>query len=176
MQKRHHEGKTKRTRFHAMVSGVMAAALLLVGQSASAHENGHGSHDAQGVIELSGVMARATKPGMSTSAAYMVIRNTSDEAVTIESIDSPVAKKTELHTTTKKDGMMKMQRVDNLEILPGQEVQLKPGGYHVMLMGLNNPITNGSEVPVTITFSNGEKQTVKAHGMESIKGQHMAHH
>ena len=105
----------------------------------------------------------------------LTIQNGTDKALQIRSLTSPVAKKTELHTTEMNNGMMKMRRVDNLTINPGDEVELKPGGYHVMLMGLKKPIATNSKVPVTITFSNGEKKTVVAHAMDEIKGQHMAH-
>lgn len=170
-----------------MVNGVMALIVLFMAHTATAAQNEHNhshshahskEHSKQRLIQevqLLGASARATKPGMSSSAAYMTIRNGTDKAVQIRSLTSPVAKKTELHATEMNNGMMKMRRVDNLQIKPGEAVELKPGGYHVMLMGLKKPIAANSKVPVTITFSNGDKKTVVARAMDEIKGQHMAH-
>ncbi len=163
----------------SIVNGMMALMILLAAHTTNAAQKEHGHSHSHGhskeVLQLLNATARATKPGMSSSAAYMTIQNGTDKAVQIRSLTSPVAKKTELHTTEMHNGMMKMRRVDNLTINPGDEVELKPGGYHVMLMGLKKPIATNSKVPVTITFSNGEKKTVVAHAMDEIKGQHMAH-
>lgn len=126
-------------------------------------------------IELLNARARATLPGMSTSAAYMTIRNGGQKPAQIEALASPVALKTELHTTQMNDGVMAMRRVDNLQIGPGEAVELKPGGYHIMLMGLKQPIAADSEIPVIITFDNGEQITVMAKTSHDVSDQHMAH-
>ena len=126
-------------------------------------------------IRFSHARARATHPGMSSSAAYMDIENHGKKGVHLVSLTSPVAKKTELHTTLMKDGVMKMQEVENLNIPVGDRVQLKPGGMHVMLMGLNRQIKEGDKVPVSMTFSNGQTVSVEAMAMAEIKGQGMAH-
>ncbi len=162
-----------------IVHSAMALMMLLTAHTAMAAQGGH-SHarskeHSEPALQLLNASARATKPGMSSSAAYMTIYNGTDQAVQIRSLSSPVAGKTELHTTEMNNGMMKMRRVDNLTINPGDRLELKPGGYHVMLMGLNKPIAKNSKVPVTITFSNGDQKTVVAHATDEIKGQHMAH-
>ena len=128
-----------------------------------------------GGIELLNASARATLPGMSSSAAYMTIRNGSSESVQIRVLESPVAMRSELPTTEMNNGMMSMRRVDNLQINPGESVELKPGGYHIMLMGLKQPIAANSEIPIIMTFSNGERLTVMARAADEIEGQHMAH-
>ncbi|MFK0573337.1 copper chaperone PCu(A)C [Endozoicomonas sp.] len=157
--------------------GIMAVMIMLSahGVSAAQKEQAHSLSNAESGLQLLNASARATKPGMSSSAAYMTIRNGTHKPVQIQSLESPLAMKTELHTTDMNNGMMKMRRVDNLQIKAGDEVELKPGSYHVMLMGLKSPIAADSQVPVTITFSNGEKKTVLAHAMDEIKGQNMAH-
>ncbi|WP_257285392.1 copper chaperone PCu(A)C [Endozoicomonas sp. SESOKO1] len=168
---------TRRT----FVNSVMALMVLLTAhtamaaQSGHSHSHGHSKGHAKPELQLMNASARATRPGMSSSAAYMTIFNGTHEAVQIGSLSSPVARKTELHTTEMDNGMMKMRRVDNITIKPGDKLELKPGGYHVMLMGLKKPIANNSEVPVTIIFSNGDTKTVVAHAKDEIKGQHMAH-
>lgn len=163
----------------SIVNGMMVMMVLLAAHTVNAAQKEHGhSHSlahSKEEVQLLNASARTTTPGMSSSAAYMTIRNGSYKPVQIQSLESPVAMKTELHTTEMNNGMMKMRRVDNLQIRPGDEVELKPGSYHVMLMGLKKPIASNSEVPITITFTNGEKKTVLAHAMDEIKGQHMAH-
>ena len=131
--------------------------------------------DAGDSIELHNASARATLPGMSSSAAYMTIRNGGRQPVQIQELASPLALKSELHTTEMSNGMMRMRRVDNLQINPGEAVELKPGGYHIMLMGLKQPIAANSAIPITITFSNGVQKTVMAQTVEEVEGQHMAH-
>ena len=131
--------------------------------------------DAGDSIELLNASARATLPGMSSSAAYMTIRNGGRQPVQIQALASPLALKSELHTTEMRNGMMRMRRVDNLQINPGEAVELKPGGYHIMLMGLKQPIAANSAIPITITFNNGVQKTVMAHTVEEVEGQHMAH-
>ncbi|USE38549.1 copper chaperone PCu(A)C [Endozoicomonas sp. SCSIO W0465] len=164
-----------------IINTMMVLMVLLTAHSATAAQNGHiyshahSKEQSKPEVQLLNASARATKPGMSSSAAYMTIYNGTHEAIQIRSLSSPVAAKTELHTTEMNNGMMKMRRVDNLTIKPGDKLELKPGGYHVMLMGLKKPIATNSEVPVTITFSNGDKKTVVAHATDEIKGQHMAH-
>lgn len=164
-----------------IVNSMMALMVLLTAYTAMAAQNGHSHLHAHSKehskpeLQLLNASARATRPGMSSSAAYMTIHNGTHEAVQIRSLSSPVARKTEFHTTEMNNGMMKMRRLDNVTIKPGDTLELKPGGYHVMLMGLNKPIAKNSEVPVTITFSNGDKKTVVAHATDEIKGQHMAH-
>ena len=125
-------------------------------------------------IELLNASARATLPGMSSSAAYMTIRNGGRKPVQIQALECPLALKSELHTTEMSNGLMSMRRVDNLPINPGEAVELKPGGYHIMLMGLKQPIAANSEIPIIITFSNGVQKTVMAQTVEEVEGQHMA--
>lgn len=126
-------------------------------------------------IRLSHARARATHSGMSSSAAYMDIENHGKKDVRLVSVKSPVAKKTELHTTLMKDGVMKMQEVENLRIPAGDKVRLQPGGLHVMLMGLNGQIKEGDKVPVTMAFSNGQTVSVEAMATTEVKGHGMAH-
>lgn len=166
-----------------MLNSVMllfrAVALMLLFTASLCFGAGHGAkeHVAKetGAIELLNARARATLPGMSSSAAYMTIRNGNNKPVQIQELASPVARKTELHTTEMNDGMMKMRRVDHLQINPGEAVELRPGGYHIMLMGLKQPIATDSEIPVTILFDNGEQVTVMARTGHEVAGQHTAH-
>ena len=102
---------------------------------------------------------RDTVPGAMVSAAYMRIK--SDAPVKLVKAESPVAGVTEIHKMEMKDGIMKMNAVDAVEVVPGKVVELKPGGYHIMLMMLKGQIKAGGKVPLTLTFEDaGKKRTV----------------
>lgn len=65
-------------------------------------------------------------------------------------------------TTMPGTGMMKMQKVDKIEIPAGETVKLEPGGYHIMLMGLAGELTEGSKITITLTFAEAGEKTVEA--------------
>ena len=133
------------------------------------------SLEEKGHVQLTHGSVRATTPGMTSSAAYFTIHNGDKKPVRLTKIKSSIARKSELHTTIMKDGMMRMQKVSDLDIPEGDKVVLKPGGYHVMLMGLRKQIQLGDHVPVTLSFSNGDTVTIEAMAMKEIKGESMAH-
>lgn len=105
-------------------------------------------------IALSDPWARVGMSG-DNSAAYMYITNASSDD-TLVSAQSAVAKSVELHTVIKgDDGMMQMRPVDGGIPVPAQGNQaLKPGGFHVMLIGLNNDLKKGDTFEVELTFAN----------------------
>ncbi len=110
-------------------------------------------------VKVYDAWARDTVPGAMVSAAYL--RITSEAPVKLVKVESPVAGVTEIHKMEIKDGVMKMQAVDAIEVVPGKVVDLKPGGYHIMLMMLKGQIKAGGKVPLTLTFEDAaKKQTV----------------
>lgn len=110
-------------------------------------------------VKVYDVWARDTVPGAMVSAAYM--RISSDAPVKLVKAESPLAGVTEIHKMEMKDGIMKMRAVDAVEVLPGKVVDLKSGGYHIMLMMLKGQIKAGGKVPLTLTFEDaGKTQTV----------------
>ncbi|WP_263078249.1 copper chaperone PCu(A)C [Endozoicomonas sp. Mp262] len=126
-------------------------------------------------LDISNISVRAAMPGMDTSAAYMTIDNQGEEVLSLVSASSPLARKTELHTTVMENGTMKMKHIPALEIKPGDRAVLKPGGHHIMLMGLKETIKEGSEVPLELKFSDGSVMQFKAVAMKKIPGQLVAH-
>lgn len=88
-----------------------------------------------------------------TSAAYMVIRNTGSAADKLVAASGDIAKSIEIHTVIEENGMMQMRPVEGgIEIPAGGSVELKPGGYHVMLIGLNRDMIAGETVQLTLKF------------------------
>ncbi|NCC28249.1 MAG: copper chaperone PCu(A)C, partial [Gammaproteobacteria bacterium] len=73
-----------------------------------------------------------------------------------------VSEVVELHTHVEEDGMMRMRRIEKIEIPAGETVTLKPGGLHVMLIGLKQPLEPGDTVDLALTFEDGSRIPVQA--------------
>jgi len=109
-------------------------------------------------LEVTNAWARATPGKAENGAAYVTIESpTADRLV---SASSPVAKKAELHTMSMQGMVMKMRPIAGLDVPPGQSVTLKPGGEHIMLMGLNQPLHEGQSFPLTLDFEKAGPRTV----------------
>lgn len=103
-------------------------------------------------IVVSDAWARATPNGAKTGAAYVTVANHGAGADRLVSVSTPVADMAQLHTMINDNGVMKMRPVAGIEVKPGAQIALKPGGYHVMLMGLKQPLAEGQSFPLTLTF------------------------
>lgn len=104
-----------------------------------------------------------TRPGQTgqMTGAFMEIKNkgAGDKLV---SASSDAAKATELHMTQMKDGTMAMRQTPSMEIPADGELKLKPGGYHIMLIGLNRPLVAGETLPIKMKFEKAGEVTVNA--------------
>ena len=112
-------------------------------------------------VAVSDAWVRGTVAGQSATGAFMQLKSPADTSLV--SAASPVAKIVEIHEMKMDAGVMKMSAIEALAIPAGRTVELKPGGYHVMLMGLASPLKEGETVPVTLTFKakDGKTQTVE---------------
>jgi copper(I)-binding protein len=112
-------------------------------------------------VTVTGPWVRGTVAGQKTTGAFMQMKAASD--VTLVGVASPVANIVEVHEMKMDAGMMKMSAVNRLALPAGKAVDLKPGGYHVMLMDLKAPLKEGDTVPMTLTFEDkaGRKSTVE---------------
>jgi periplasmic copper chaperone A len=106
--------------------------------------------------------ARAVPPGQPNSAVFMTLTNDSDKPLALVAAESPAAKTVELHTHVKDGGMMRMIRIDRIDVPAHGTVKLEPGALHVMLIGLTGDLAVGGNVDVTLAFDDGTKQQVKA--------------
>jgi copper(I)-binding protein len=125
------------------------AACLLVAGAAMAQT---------GQVELKDAWARAAPGKAETGAAYLTIVSPAKDRLV--SVSTPVAKKAELHTMTTEGGVMKMRPLDGVDVPAGQPVTLKPGGAHIMLMGLNQPLQAGQSFPLTLSFEKAGQREV----------------
>ncbi|CAM3757403.1 copper chaperone PCu(A)C [Parendozoicomonas haliclonae] len=105
---------------------------------------------------------RAMPPGSMNTAAYLSIKNVSTSDVKLVKATSPISDNVQLHDNIKKDGKMSMVHQMSVNIPAGKKVKFKPGGLHIMIMGLKKHPIVGESVPLTLTFSNGKEITVNA--------------
>ncbi|GEA50684.1 hypothetical protein VIN01S_14880 [Vibrio inusitatus NBRC 102082] len=110
---------------------------------------------ASNVVSVSGAYAKETPPTSTTSAIFLTINNPAAEGRALVSAKTPAAEVTELHTHAMQDGVMKMRKLDKIE-LPGKtDTELKPHSLHIMLFGIKEPLKEGMVIPLTLTFDTG---------------------
>jgi len=137
----------------ALVFSVLAATLL--NGSARAEDVKAGD------LVISQPWARATPGGAKTGGGYLTIENKGNAADKLVSATADVAGKVEVHEMAMNKGVMTMRPLENgLAIDPGKTVKLAPGGYHLMMMDLNNPLKKGDKVPVMLQFEKAGKVSV----------------
>jgi len=107
-------------------------------------------------VKVDDAWVRATVAPQKTTGAFMQL--TAARPVKVVAASSPVAEVVEIHEMKMDNGVMKMRAVEALPLPAGQPVALKPGSYHVMLMGLKAPIKAGETVPLTLTVEGEDKQ------------------
>jgi copper(I)-binding protein len=117
---------------------------------------------AAGQIMVDDPYVRAVPPGQPNSAAFMTIMNNGETPVSVVSASSPAAKVVELHTHVHEDGMMKMRRIDKIDVPAGGSTALEPGGLHVMLIDLTQDLKPEDKVAITLEFSDGSTQELEA--------------
>lgn len=96
--------------------------------------------------------ARARVPTARAGGAYVTLTNTGAAPDALIAAASPVADVVEIHTHRHVDGVMRMEQVESVPLPPGETVTFQPGGLHIMLIGLREPLTEGKTFPVTLTF------------------------
>ncbi len=105
---------------------------------------------------------RATPPGAKSGGAFFVVENAGATADKLVAVASPMAGSAEIHQMAIEGGVMKMRAVHALDVPPGGKLELKPGGYHVMLLDLKQPLKVGDKVPLKLTFQNAGSIDVSA--------------
>ena len=118
-------------------------------------------------IAITDARARATVPGQTSSAVYLTITNKGgdDRLVSV----ATAAGAASLHSTSMDGGVMRMRPLDGLVIPAGARVELKPGGTHIMLMGIKQPLAPGSTLPLDLKFERFGERRVTAR-VEALSG------
>ena len=121
-------------------------------------------------IHVMEVWARATAPTAEVGVTYFVVHNEGHDTDTLIGVESPVAKKAEMHTSVMQGDLMKMEKLDVVEENAHSPVVFEPGGHHVMLMGLDDPLVEGESFPMTLVFEKAGpvEVTVAIRGMGAM--------
>jgi copper(I)-binding protein len=129
-------------------------------------------------VELAGAWVRALPPTQSSTAAYLTVANTGPQEVAVIGAQAAVAGRAEIHTTREVDGLMRMERLPQLEIAPGATLSLAPGGTHLMLMELQRMPQVGETVPLCLELASGESVCTDAEVRKSsgAASGHQHHH
>ena len=133
---------------------LFSIALMALAGSIQAQEAKVGS------IKIENAYVRATAPGQPAAGAFMKIENsgTADQLV---SASYPAAGEVQLHQMSMEGNVMKMGQVKDIAVPANGSVDLKPGGYHIMLMNIKAPLKAGETVPVKLKFAKaGEVEAV----------------
>ncbi len=113
-----------------------------------------------GPVTISEAYARASIGRAPNSGAYMMLTSTAEDRLV--AAETPAAARAELHTHLMDNGVMKMRPVEGgIPVAPGAPTMLQPGGFHVMLMGLTGPMTEGETIDLTLTFEKAGKVTLQ---------------
>ncbi|MDY4444876.1 copper chaperone PCu(A)C [Campylobacter sp.] len=127
-------------------------------------------------VEIDGAYARASIPNVPNSAAFFVIKNNSDKDIAITSANSNIAEKNELHTHIKENKMMKMIKIEKLVVPAKSSLELKSGSDHIMLMGLKKELKVGDEINLELSFSDGDKKSIKVPVKDLASTMHKMQH
>jgi copper(I)-binding protein len=144
-----------------MMSAAAIGAVALLNSLAVAQDHDKGQDKSHmmadivvlGDISLSGHWTRAMLPGQKVGGGFVTITNTGAADDRLVKVSSPLAGRAEIHEMSVIDDVMKMRPLSEGLVLPaGETVELKPGGYHMMFMGVEQPFKEGGMVPVVLTF------------------------
>ena len=97
---------------------------------------------------------RLLPPTSKTTAGFMNLMNHGNTDMKLIKVESDIAEKVEIHNHTMVDGMMKMRQVKEIQINKHKMVELKPGGYHIMFIGLKKPLSEGQIIKMKLYFAN----------------------
>lgn len=134
------------TRMPSTSARLSLLAIALMASSQIAHAQ----------VTVSDAWVRATVPGQQATGMFASLTATQDSKLVGGS--SPVAGTVEVHEMKMEGDVMKMRAIASLPLPAGQAVSLKPGSYHIMLMGLKKPLPDGSSVPVKLVVEDAQKK------------------
>ena len=132
---------------------LIGAALLLVGAAALAHEY------QAGTLTIGHPYARPTAPSQPTGGGYLKLVN-KGSADRLLSASAPISASVELHSMRMDGDVMRMREVSAIDVPAGGSVELKPGGYHLMFVGLKAPLAAGQRFPLKLKFEKAGEVTV----------------
>ena len=145
--------------------------ILIAALSASASARQYGLGD----LSVERPWARELPPVAPNGAAYLRIENAGAVADQVVSASSPMARRVEFHTHEMDGGVMKMRRVHWVEVPARGSVRFEPGGLHVMLIGLKEPLVAGGSFSLTLGFRNAGELEVEVEITDVESTDHSRH-
>ncbi|QDH74106.1 copper chaperone PCu(A)C [Brevundimonas sp. M20] len=137
----------------------LAAVAALLG--ACSNDGAKAPAGSQAAVVVADALCRPTPVGRQATGCYLTL--TSPAADTLVSISTPAAGRTEIHESKIESNMMMMRQLKaGLPLPAGQTVELKPGGNHIMLLAIEQPLTEGQTIPLTLNFAAAAPVTVQA--------------
>ncbi|MFN5131756.1 MAG: copper chaperone PCu(A)C [Burkholderiales bacterium] len=149
---------------HKLFRNIILSFGMLIGASAVAQP-----------VQVQEPWVRATVKGQQATGAFMKL--TASSPLRLVQAQSPIAGLVEIHEMKMDKDVMRMSAIAGLDLTPGRPVDLKPGGYHVMLMQLKQEIKEGDSVPITLIFEHkdGKKESLAINAPTRALGQAMKH-
>ena len=126
-------------------------------------------------VDVESLWLRESIPGQPNGAGFGVLRNRGTEDMLLVGASTSVANDVEIHQHVREGEQMRMEQMDVLVIPAGASVTLQPGGYHLMLMQLNEPLRIGNAHEVTLIFSDGSSLNVAAEVRALVQNRHGSH-
>ena len=119
-------------------------------------------------LDVKSAWARGTVPAQQVSGAFMEL--TSKAGAVLVGVTTPVAEEAEVHEMRLEGGVMKMRAAPRLDLPAGQTVSLKPGGYHIMLIGLKQQLKAGESIPLTLKIERKDKKIDSVEVKAEVRG------
>ncbi|MGV2861609.1 copper chaperone PCu(A)C [Achromobacter sp. ESBL13] len=166
--------------FATALSLSVLAGVAATAHAADAAKATDATNAANATVKVEDAWVRATVPNQHATGVFM--RLTSPEAGRLVAVESDAAKHVEVHEMAMQDDVMKMRQVPAIALPAGQPVDLKPGGYHVMLIDLARQITPGDHIDVTLIVEDAKQQqhrvpvSVEARALNAKAGEAPAKH
>jgi copper(I)-binding protein len=135
----------------------LAAALLLSDLSQAHEGHNHSHHEMHKELMVTDAKIRTFLPTAKSTAAYFTIHNPTDKLVSLKKATIRGIGRVEIHKHVHKDGMMKMQQVDLVEVPANQQVVFQPGGFHLMAFEPDATLKVGEKRKLTLYFDNGDR-------------------
>lgn len=136
----------KMRRLTVMTVGSLLGSLMVTGAAWAHADAAH--------VKVENAWARASVAGQQASGAFM--RLTAQEPLKLVGVESPAAAVAEVHEMKMEGDVMRMRAIDSLDLPKDVAVDLKPGGYHLMLQQLKAPLAKDTQVPVTLVFKDAK--------------------
>lgn len=143
-----------------LMTAACLSAFCLQATAQGEDHHAHMHHEASAAFSVSEVWSRAMPPSAPTGAVYFTLQNPGAAQDRLLAARTPRANRAELHTHVQKGDLMSMQQVDSVSVPANGTLQFKPGGHHVMLFELTEPLRAGEHFPLTLQFEKAGELTL----------------